>query len=53
MGDVLIAAGLLAYLGPFTVEYREVSSCIYKILSFPSLLNRSPSDQSGRLLHTM
>ena len=24
VGDALIAAALLAYLGPFTVEYREV-----------------------------
>ena len=25
MGDVLLSAGVVAYMGPFTVDYRQVS----------------------------
>lgn len=26
VGDVLLSGGIVAYLGPFTVEFRQVSS---------------------------
>lgn len=29
VGDVLIAAAFIAYLGPFTVEYRQVSGAYF------------------------
>lgn len=28
-GDVLISSGLVAYLGAFTVDFRNVSGCVF------------------------
>ena len=27
VGDVLLSGGIVAYLGPFTVEFRQVTWC--------------------------
>lgn len=37
MGDVLIAAAVIAYLGAFTVEYRQVYYAVFSGVYFEHL----------------